>query len=67
MLQQDVLIVDYGPVFHGTALKTDKGIVCVIPRQLHPRSEAGNVLRELVQGLGGNCGQCNGCPLGSQD
>ncbi|MFH8627823.1 hypothetical protein ACH4A8_39050 [Streptomyces vietnamensis] len=67
MLQQDVLTVDYGPAFHGTALKTDTGIVCVIPRQLDPRSKAGNVLRELVQGLGGNCGQCNGCPLGSQD
>lgn len=36
MLYQDALIVDYGPNFEGQALKTDKGIVCVIPRQLHP-------------------------------
>jgi hypothetical protein len=67
MLQEGALIVDYGPDFHGTALKTDIGIVCVIPRQLQPHSEDGSVLRELVQGLGGNCGQCDGCPLGRQD
>ncbi|WP_327160476.1 hypothetical protein [Streptomyces zaomyceticus] len=65
MLQQDVLIVDYGPVFHGTALKTDTGIVCVIPRQLQPTDGDGAVLKELVEGLGGRCGQCTGCPLGS--
>jgi len=66
MQKSDALIVDYGPAFHGTALKTDNGIVCVIPQQLQPHSEAGNALRELVQGLGGTCEQCNRCPLGSQ-
>ncbi|MER6098420.1 hypothetical protein ABT154_21680 [Streptomyces sp. NPDC001728] len=64
MQKTDALIVDYGPVFHGTALKTDDGIVCVIPRQLR-RDEDGTVLKELVEGLGGRCGQCAGCPLGS--
>ncbi|WP_328941592.1 hypothetical protein OG259_07915 [Streptomyces sp. NBC_00250] len=65
MLKTDALIVDYGPTFHGTALKTGDGIVCVIPRQLQSPDEEGDVLREMVEGLGGRCGQCAGCPLGS--
>ncbi|MFD3814941.1 hypothetical protein ACFWRZ_07735 [Streptomyces rubiginosohelvolus] len=65
MLYQDALIVDYGPNFAGQALKTDKGIVCVIPRQLHPRTAASTAMRELVEGLGGNCGECRNCPVGS--
>lgn len=65
MQKTDVLIVDYGPTFHGTALKTDDGIVCVVPRQLQPCDEGGIVLKELVEGLGGRCGQCVGCPLGN--
>lgn len=65
MLQSDVLIVDYGPSFQGTVVKTDNEIVCVVPRQLHPRSEESNTMRELVESHGGTCGKCSGCPLGS--
>lgn len=66
MLQKDVLIVDYGPTFHGTVVKTDNGIVCVVPRQLHARSEQSTTMRELVETHGGVCGLCDGCPLGGQ-
>jgi len=64
MQYQDALIVDHGPNFIGQAFKTDKGIVCAIPRQLLPRSAASAAMRELVEGLGGNCGECRNCPVG---
>ena len=64
MLKTDALIVDYGPTFHGYVVSNDDGIVCVVPSQLHPRSEESNTLRELVESHGGTCGNCQGCPLG---
>lgn len=67
MLYRDALIADYGPNFAGQALKLDEGIVCIVPRQLLPRSAANAVMRELVEGLGGNCGECRNCPVGSGD
>lgn len=67
MLYGDAFIADYGPDFKGQALKIDEGIVCVVPRQAQPRSAAGDAMRELVEGLGGNCGQCRNCPIGSSD
>lgn len=66
MLNQGVLIVDIGSVFHGSVVLTDNGIVCVLPRQLLPRSEDSNTMRELVESHGGTCGECRGCPFGSQ-
>lgn len=67
MLYKDALIVDYGPGFLGLAHKIDEGIVCVVPHQLNPRGTGASVMRELVEGLGGNCGECRGCPLGIDD
>lgn len=64
MLYRDALIADYGPNFKGQALKLDNGIVCVVPRQLRPQSTESTVMRELVEGLGGNCGECRACPVG---
>lgn len=67
MLQKGALIVDYGPTFHGFVVNSDDELVCVVPRQLHPRSEHSKLLRELVELHGGTCGKCSGCPLGSQN
>lgn len=64
MQQKDALIVDYGPTFDGTAVRTDEGIVCVIPIQAPVRPEVQASMRELVRDLGGECGHCPHCPLG---
>ena len=66
MLQTDALIVDYGPTFLGSVVQSGNGIVCVVPRQLNPLSEQSKTLREQVEFHGGTCGECRGCPLGSQ-
>lgn len=67
MLYGDALIGDYGAQFLGQALKIDKGIVCVIPRQMQTHSTVRTAMRELVGGLGGNCGECRNCPIGRSD
>lgn len=64
MQQSDALIVDYGPRFDGTAVRTDDGIVCVVPVQIQERPQAQASMRELVRDLGGECGHCLHCPLG---
>ncbi len=64
MQQKDALIVDYGPKFDGTAVRTDEGIVCVVPSQAGERPEVRASMRELVRDLGGECGHCPHCPLG---
>ncbi|GHH87938.1 hypothetical protein [Streptomyces capitiformicae] len=66
MQQQGALIVDYGPAFGGTAARTDKGIVCVVPVQARTRPELKALMREMVTELGGECGHCPNCPLGQQ-
>jgi len=63
MQQRDALIVDYGPTFHGTAVRTGEGIVCVVPSQARERPEVQASMRELVRDLGGECGHCPHCPL----
>lgn len=65
MRYRDALIGDYGPTFQGEVFKVDDGIVCVVPRQLLARGADPEVMRELVRGVGGNCGECGHCPLGS--
>lgn len=67
MQQVDALIVDYGPKFHGTAVRTGEGIVCVVPSQIRVRPEVQASMREMVRDLGGECGRCPGCPLGLAD
>jgi hypothetical protein len=62
---RDALIVDYGPQFNGSAVRVDEGIVCVVPSQARTRPEVQATMRELVRDLGGECGQCHNCPLGS--
>ncbi|WP_030169143.1 hypothetical protein [Streptomyces sp. NRRL S-813] len=64
MQQKDALIVDYGPSFDGTVVRTDEGIVCVVPIQIRERPEVQASMRELVRDLGGECGHCPHCPLG---
>jgi hypothetical protein len=64
MQQRDALIVEYGPKFEGTAVRTDEGIVCVVPRQIRDRPDIQASMAELVQDLGGECGHCRFCPLG---
>jgi hypothetical protein len=66
MQQRGALIADYGPAFQGQANKVDGGIVCVIPSQWE-RTEVQETMRDLVIGLGGECGSCQGCPLGLPD
>ena len=66
MLNTGALIVDYGPHFRGEAIRSDTGIVCVVPSQEQARPAAKSVMRELVHRLGGNCDSCHGCPLGIQ-
>lgn len=66
MLQRDALIVDYGPRFNGTAVRTGEGIVCVVPSQARDRPEVQASMRELVRDLGGECGHCPHCPLGRE-
>ncbi len=63
-MQNDALIVDYGPKFDGTAVRTDNGIVCVVPVQARTSPEIRASMRELVRDLGGECGRCATCPLG---
>jgi hypothetical protein len=65
MQQNDALIVDYGPKFIGIAARTDKGIVCVLPRRIRDRPRTRAAMREMVRELGGECGRCSNCPLGS--
>jgi hypothetical protein len=55
MQQNDALIVDYGPKFDGTAVRTGDGIVCVVPTQARDRPDIQASMRELVRDL---------CPLG---
>jgi hypothetical protein len=64
MVQRDALTVDYGPKFEGTAIRTDNGIVCVVPRHARDRPEVRASMREMVRDLGAECGQCKDCPLG---
>lgn len=64
MLQSDALIVDYGPLFEGSAARVGNGIVCVVPSQARTRPEVQASMRELVRDLGGECGRCPNCPLG---
>lgn len=64
MQQRDALIVDYGPTFTGTAVRTGDGIVCVVPSQIRDRPDIQASMRELVKDLGGECGHCPHCPLG---
>lgn len=64
MQQRDALIVDYGPTFTGTAVRTDSEIVCVVPSQTRGRPDIQATMRELVRDLGGECGHCPHCPLG---
>ena len=66
MQQRDALIVDYGPTFDGTAVRTDTGIVCVVPRQTRDRPRTQATMRNLVRDLGGECGHCPNCPLGQE-
>jgi hypothetical protein len=66
MVHNDALIVDYGPKFHGTAARTDEGIVCVVPRQIRENPAAQASLAELVRDLGGECGLCPNCPMGQE-
>ncbi|MEV4970634.1 hypothetical protein [Streptomyces scopuliridis] len=67
MLYNEALIVDYGPQFLGSAVRVDSGILCVIPRQQHTRVASASAMREMVRGLGGDCGDCGKCPLGQAD
>lgn len=64
MQHNGALIVDYGSKFDGSAVRTDSGIVCVVPIQIRTRPEAQASMRELVRDLGGECGHCPNCPLG---
>ena len=66
-MHNDVLMVDYGPAFDGTAVRTGEGIVCVVPIQIRERPQARASMRELVRDLGGECGHCTNCPLGRED
>lgn len=66
MQQTDALIVEYGPKFHGMAVRTDDGIVCIIPGQTRQRPHVQASMREMVRELGGECGRCPNCPLGSE-
>lgn len=66
MQYSEPLIVDYGPKFLGHSFLVDKRIVCVIPRQLKADSTASAALKEMVTGLGGNCGACRKCPFGQR-
>lgn len=59
----NAVIVDYGPEFLGQAVKTDGGIVCVVPDHLNSRDESSAAMREMVRRLGGECGTCGNCPL----
>jgi hypothetical protein len=63
-MQNGALIVDYGPKFDGSAVRTNNGIVCVVPVQAGIRPEVRASMRELVRDLGGECGHCPTCPLG---
>jgi hypothetical protein len=63
MQQNDALIVDYGPTFHGTAIRTGNGIVCVVPIQILDSPQAQASMQEMVGDLGGKCGQCPNCPM----
>ena len=68
MYHAGALEVDYGPDFLGYAsIAADKKIRCVVPTQPSRPSEAAAAMRELVEGLGGNCGECRCCPLGRGD
>lgn len=67
MLQRDAIVVDYGPKFDGTAVRTGDGIVCVVPVQIEQRPEVQASMRELVRDLGGECGHCTSCPMGRVD
>jgi len=64
MLHNDAIVVDYGPKFDGTAVRTHDGIVCVVPSQRNRRPEVRAAMAELVRDLGGECGHCPSCPLG---
>jgi hypothetical protein len=64
MLQNSAIVVDYGPKFDGTAVRTGDGIVCVVPSQIRQRPEVRASMAELVRDLGGECGHCAACPLG---
>lgn len=64
MLHRDALIVDYGPRFDGTVVRTDEGIVCVVPSRILDSPEVQASMQEMVRDLGGDCGRCDNCPLG---
>jgi hypothetical protein len=65
MVHGDALIVDYGPKFLGHVFRADKRIVCVVPRQLQAGDVDSSAMREMVREVGGDCGGCRNCPLGS--
>lgn len=65
MMHGDALIVDYGPKFLGHAFLVDEGIVCVVPHHLRACDADSSVMQEMVREIGGDCGTCRNCPLGS--
>jgi hypothetical protein len=67
MQQEDAIVVDYGPKFDGTAVRTENGIVCVVPVQIQQSPQAQASMREMVRDLGGECGHCASCPMGKED
>ena len=66
MHKRDALIVDYGPAFSGSAVRTGEGIVCVVPRQIRDRPEVEASMRQMGRNLGGTCGHCPHCPIGQE-
>ena len=65
-MKTDALTVDYGPKFLGSAVRTDRGIVCLVPIHIRDSRESQAAMRELVKDLGGECGRCRNCPAGRE-
>lgn len=63
-MHRDALIVDYGPTFLGHTFKVEDGIVCVIPARNNHDPVVAASMRKLVKAVGGDCRNCDLCPLG---
>lgn len=67
MLYKGALIVDYGPRFRGEAYRSGDGIACVVPDRSHDQATTKAAMAAVVERLGGSCGNCRACPLGTAD
>lgn len=64
-MRSSLLIAEVGPEFAGWAGTIDGRMICMAPPEIAESEDAKRLMREIVRREGGDCGGCQGCPLGT--